>query len=472
MSNDGASNELTKSSSQTQYGRLLARLGLDRPELRAWALYDWANSAVVTTIIAAVFPIYFYRVAGANLPEGAATQRFATATLIAMAALALLAPVLGVLADSVAIKKKLLGLFLGIGAPATTAMFFIRTGDWLLALVLFVIVELSVAGTFVFYDSLLPHIASHDEIDRVSTTGYALGYLGGGILLALNLAWITFPQWFGLPHGTNVTDAQATLPSRLAFLSASAWWVVFSMPLFLVIPEPRVESEVGKRGLWQSLRESFTQALATVNALRKYRQAGMMLLAFLVYNEGVGTIIKMAAIYGAEIGLGSNAMIGSILLVQFIGIPCTLLFGALAVKFGTKPSIFIGLSVYLAIALLGYVMRSEAQFLLMAILVGVVQGGTQALSRSLFASLIPKRKSTQFFALFALSEKLAGILGPGLFVLVIALTESSRNAIVSVVVFFLVGGLLLSQVDVKQGRAAVVPNEDQVDIQAPNGEFR
>jgi UMF1 family MFS transporter len=167
----------------------------------------------------------------------------------------------------------------------------------------------------------------------------------------------------------------------------------------------------------------------------------------------------MAAIYGAEIGLGTNAMIGSILLVQFIGIPCTILFGALAGKLGTKPSIFIGLSVYLGIALLGYVMRSEVQFLTLAILVGTVQGGTQALSRSLFASLIPKQNSTQFFALFALSEKLAGVLGPALFVLVIELTGSSRNAIVSVVVFFLVGGWLLSRVDVEEGRAAVMRKE-------------
>jgi UMF1 family MFS transporter len=180
----------------------------------------------------------------------------------------------------------------------------------------------------------------------------------------------------------------------------------------------------------------------------------------------------MAAIYGAEIGLASNAMIGSILLVQFIGIPCTILFGALAGKLGTKPSIFIGLTVYLGIALLGYFMRSETQFLILAILVGMVQGGTQALSRSLFASIIPKQKSTQFFALFALSEKLAGVLGPGLFVLVIELTGSSRNAIVSVIVFFVVGGLLLSQVEVTQGRAAVVRKEEQIKDNAPVGELR
>ncbi|MEX2306272.1 MAG: MFS transporter [Pirellulales bacterium] len=448
--------------SRFHYEVVFEKLGLHRPELRAWALYDWANSAVVTTIIAAVFPIYFYRVAGANLPEGVATQRFAIATLIAMGGLALLAPVLGVLADSVAVKKKLLGVFLSIGAIATAGMFFVHTGDWLLALVFFVIVELSVAGTFVFYDSLLPHIANHDEIDRVSTTGYALGYFGGGVLLAINLAWIQFPEWFGLPHGDNLTDAQATLPSRLAFLSVAVWWVVFSIPLFLRIPEPIVRRAAGQSGRWRTIRRTMAKLASTLAELREYKQAGLMLAAFLIYNEGIGTIIKMAAIYGAEIGLGTEAMVASILLVQFVGIPCTILFGALAGKIGAKASIFFGLTVYLGIALLGYVMRTDAQFLTLAILVGMVQGGTQALSRSLFASLIPKQKSTQFFALFALSEKLAGVLGPSLFLLVIGLTGSSRHAIVSVVVFFLLGGLLLSRVDVARGRAAIVDEDEQI----------
>jgi UMF1 family MFS transporter len=436
-------------------GDLLKRLGLNRPELRAWALYDWANSAVMTTIIAAVFPIYFYRVAGANLPEGVATQRFAAATFIAMFGLALLAPVLGPLADQSPIKKRLLGLFLSVGAITTAGMFFIHTGDWLLALLLFVIVEIAVAGTFVFYDSLLPHIAAHDEIDRVSTTGYALGYLGGGVILALNLAWISHPEWLGLPHGDNLSESEATLPSRLAFLSVSVWWVVFSIPLFLRIPEPSVAADRGN----DVARSRLLQIRSTIVALGKHKQASLMLAAFLVYNEGIGTIIKMAAIYGAEIGLGTESMVRSILLVQFIGIPCTVLFGVLAGKFGAKPSIFLGLLVYFVIAILGYVMRTDFQFLLLAVLVGLVQGGTQALSRSLFASLIPKERSAQFFALFGLSEKLAGILGPALFVLVIELTGSSRNAIASVILFFVAGGLLLAKVDVAEGRAAVARTE-------------
>lgn len=441
------------------WSRFLKRLALNRPELRAWALYDWANSAVVTTIIAAIFPIYFYRVAGATLPEGVATQRFAVATVIAMVGLALLAPVLGAMADYRGVKKKLLAVFLGIGVPATAGMFFIHTDDWRLALALFVVVELSVAGTFVFYDALLPHIAASDEIDRVSTTGYALGYLGGGLLLALNLAWIEFPRWFGLPYGEGLTESEATLPTRLAFLSVAVWWLVFSIPLFLRISEPAARSKRNGSEARQPLRHSFAQLRATIGALREYKQAGLMLAAYLIYNEGIGTIIKMAAIYGAEIGLETGAMVGSILLVQFIGIPCTILFGGVAALLGAKRSIFLGLTVYLGIACLGYMLRSATQFLILALLVGMVQGGTQALSRSLFASLIPKQRSAEFFSLFALSEKLAGMLGPGLFALTIALTGSSRQAIASVIVFFVVGGLLLSRVDVAQGRRAVQTEE-------------
>jgi UMF1 family MFS transporter len=200
-------------------------------------------------------------------------------------------------------------------------------------------------------------------------------------------------------------------------------------------------------------RPSLGQLTTSLAALCNYKNAGLMLAAFLIYNEGIATIIKMAAIYGAEIGLGTESMVGSILLVQFVGIPCTILFGVLGGKLGTKPTIFVGLAIYLVIAVLGYRMQTNGDFLALAILVGTVQGGTQALSRSLFASLIPKQDSAQFFAFFALSEKLAGILGPGLFVIVIALTGSSRHAIASVIAFFLIGALLLTRVDVAQGRA-------------------
>jgi UMF1 family MFS transporter len=377
-------------------------------------MYDWANSAMVTTIMASVFPIYFYKVAGAGLPQGVATQRFALATTLALAVMAVLAPILGAIADFTASKKRFLGAFLGAGVLACACMFFIHRGDWLLALMLFIVANIGASGSFVFYDSLLPHVARHDEMDRLSTTGYALGYLGGGILLAFNLAWIQKPAWFGLPAGEGLTEMQATLPTRLAFLSVALWWIVFSIPLFRRVREPRRRIEADEQPDENSLKVAASRLRETLRELRAFRQAFLMLLAFLIYNDGIGTIIKMAAIYGAEIGIAQGALITAILLVQFVGIPFALLFGALAGKIGAKRAIFLGLAVYAGISVLGYFMQTAAHFFALAVLVGMVQGGSQALSRSLFASLIPKHKSAEFFAFFAIAEKFAGILGPAI----------------------------------------------------------
>jgi UMF1 family MFS transporter len=419
--------------------------------LRAWALYDWANSAVWTTVIAAVFPIYFYRVAGADLPEGSATRWFAVATTAGLVLVAVLAPVLGAIADYAAVKKKMLGSFLALGTLATAGMYFIQRGDWLLALGLFIAVEVGVSGSLVFYDALLPHVAREGEIDRASTTGYALGYLGGGVLLALNLAWIQWPQWFGLPHGA---DADATVPVRLAFASVALWWLLFALPLFRWIPEPPRRLEQDARSGQSPVRAGLARLRAGFAELRGYKQALLMLLAFLIYSDGIGTIIRMATIYGTEIGIGQSALIGSILLVQFVGIPFAVLFGKLAGWIGPKPAIFVGLAGYLAIALLGYFMTTAVHFLALAVLVGMVQGGTQALSRSLFASLIPKHQSAEFFGLFALSERFAGLFGPAVFAAVNAATGSSRSAIISGIGFFIAGGAILSRVNVAEGQRA------------------
>ncbi len=220
--------------------RWLEKLGLHRSELRAWAMYDWANSAMVTTIITAVFPIFYSSVACKGVFNSQeASHRYATATVIGMVIIALLSPVLGTIADLKGDKKKMLGGFLALGLLSVAGMFFIYQGDWLLASILFILANIGANGSFVFYDALLPHVAREDEIDRVSTAGYALGYIGGGTLLALNLAWIMKPAWFGLPSGDNLTQAQATLPTRLAFLSAAVWWLVFSIPgCFAGCPSP------------------------------------------------------------------------------------------------------------------------------------------------------------------------------------------------------------------------------------------
>jgi MFS transporter, UMF1 family len=417
-------------------------------------MYDWAASAMQTTIMVAVFPIYFVRVAGAGVVESGATQRLATVNTLALVVIAILSPILGAISDYRGTKKRWLALFMMLGVAAVLGMYLVEQGDLDLASVLFTLSLIGVAGSYVFYEALLPHIARPGEIDRVSTAGYALGYLGGGVLLALNLAWIQRPDWFGLPSGAGLTPSEATLPVRLAFVSVAAWWILFALPLFRRVPEPAPRLESDERRGERPIRMAFVRLAETFRELRSYRNAFLMLLAFLIYNDGIQTIIKMATAYGTELGIGQSALIGAILLVQFVGIPCSFLFGMVAGRIGAKRAIFIGLLAYTAISVLGYFMKTAAHFYVLAALVGTVQGGTQALSRSLFASMIPQHKSGEFFGFFSVFEKFAGIFGPLIFAGTIAMTGSSRNAILSVIIFFAVGALLLVRVDVAEGQRA------------------
>ena len=398
----------------------LERLGLGRPELRAWAFYDWANSAFLTTIVAAVFPVYYNNVAAKGLAPETAAFNFSVGTTIALAMSAVIAPVLGAIADHRPFKKVLLATFMVVGVVATMAMATIGEGDWALAIGLFMVANFALSGSIAFYDSLLPHIAAPHELDRVSSSGFALGYLGGGLLLLLNLAWILQPQLF---------------------------------PLLRRVPEPPVAAgghptiAVATRRALADLRHTFTH-------LRQYRQAFLMLLAFLVYNDGIGTIIRMASLYGAQLGIAEHHLIGALLLVQFVGVPFAFVFGWLAGRIGARRAIFLALAVYAGISVLGFFMKTAVHFYALAILVGTVQGGSQALSRSLFASMIPRDRSSEFFGFFAVTERTAGILGPLTFAAAIATTGSSRGAILSVIAFFVVGASILSRVDVAAGQAA------------------
>ena len=423
---------------------LLERLGLARRDVRAWAMYDWANSAFYTTIVAAVFPIYYRTVAAGGQSDADATSRYAWATAIAIFIVAALAPLLGAVADFAALKKRMLAVFLALGAASTGAMFWITEGDWSLALVLFVIANVGVAGSVVFYESLLPHLVREDELDRVSSAGYALGYLGGGTLLAVNLLMIQRPALFGIPDTATAT--------RLTFVSVAIWWLVFSIPLFRRVPEPAVQLGPGERLGANAVLAGARRLGRTFRELRRYRQAFVLLLAFLLYNDGIQTMIRMATIYGTGIGLPEGAMIAALLLTQFIGVPCAFLFGMAAGRVGAKTAIFAGLGVYLVISLLGYFMSTAAHFFLLAGLVGMVQGGTQALSRSLFASMVPRHKASEFFAFFGVFERYAGVLGPAIFALVVEYTGSGRSAILAVSGFFISGGAVLALVDVSGGR--------------------
>jgi MFS transporter, UMF1 family len=415
-------------------------------------MYDWALSGLQTVITTAIFPIYFVRVAAAHLPGSTGTQLYARANTIALLIVAIVSPLLGAITDYKGNKKGFLAFFTLVGAGAAATMFFIHRGDVGLAASLFAIALIGGSGCLVFYESLLPHIAAPDEMDRVSTAGYALGYLGGGLLAALNLLWIQKPEWFGLPYGPGLSESATTLPVRLAFISVAIWWIVFSIPLFQRVPEPPRKLQSDEQASANPLRAAIVRITETLRELRRYRNAFLMLVAFLLYNDGVQTIIKMAAAYGTEIGIDQGALIAAFVLVQFVGVPCAFAFGWLASRIGAKPAIFGGLVVYIVITILGYFMRTATDFFVLAILVGTVQGGTQALSRSLFASMIPPHKSGEFFGFYSIFEKFAGIFGPLLFDLTIAVTGASRNAILSVIAFFIAGAAILYLVDVKAGQ--------------------
>jgi UMF1 family MFS transporter len=280
----------------------------------------------------------------------------------------------------------------------------------------------------------------------VSTAGYALGYLGGGVLLAINVLMMSRPAWFFLPS--------REIAIRASLASVAVWWVVFSIPLFRHVPEPPRRLEAGERPRGNALVPAVRRLIETLHELRRYRQAFMLLLAFLLYNDGIQTIIRMATTYGTEIGIDENAMILALLITQFIGVPFGFLFGMFADRIGAKRAVFVGLAVYTLIAILGYFMKTSTHFYALAIMVGMVQGGTQALSRSLFASMIPKHKSSEFFAFFGVFERYAGILGPAVFAWVVVHSGTGRNAILSVLAFFILGGALLTLVDVNAGRLA------------------
>ena len=672
---------------------------------RAWALYDWANSAFATTILAAVMPAYYSGVAGATLPsEATATGYWSMSLAVSLFIVALLSPILGTISDVVRGKKKLLSLFAGLGIVATGLMVFVGTGDWMLASVLFVLGRIGFSASIIFYDALLPHVAKPQDLDRLSTTGYALGYLGGGLLLAVNIVMIFV---LGSEMG-----------SRLAFLSVAVWWAVFTVPLLREVPEPPSAAvQKAGMGLAEVVRVSFARLRDTFQDLRQYRELFKFLIAFLIYNDGIGTIIGLAVIYGAELGFGMLELIGALLMVQFVGIPFSFVFGRipyreeprralflafilwnmvalplaatagrlllpddivgarqpdyetvgdwvgtgvydatdedvvqlgllsdkgeislvrmiratediwfsekvseakfegealtyiysespdaayaityngrgvslfyakgpdrgifrvyldgepydfddgddlevgevdayqhggvrwnyrlvveaeedghhtlivrntgkknakskgtrmdlgrvevlppprqsnllvviglllvvealgavfawkigerlvqpLAALLNTKYTVLLALTAYAIVAIWGFFLDTVIGFWMLAWLVAVVQGGSQALSRSLYASMTPRAKSGEFFGFFSVMEKFAGILGPAIFALVVAIFDSSRPAILSLVALFIVGGWLLWRVDEKEGQR-VAQKEDEAWLRSGGAE--
>lgn len=424
--------------------RWLNSVVLDRKETLSWAMYDWANSAFATTIMAAVLPIYYASVAAGDLAPNVASAYWGTTNSVALIIATIMAPVLGAVADYMGAKKQFMAFFVGLGVLFTAAMFFITGGDWLLASVLFIVANIGFSGANIFYDSLLPHITTDEEMDVLSTAGYALGYLGGGILLVINLLWILQPGMFGIPD--------TEMASRLAVLSVAFWWGIFSVPLFRNVPEPprRVVSQ-DVLGL-NPVRAGFGRLRRTFGELRQYRELLTFLIAFLFYNDGISSIIKLATVYGTEIGLGQTALIGALVLTQFAGIPFAFAFGWLARRIGSKTALYLSLVIYTFITIGGYFLSEAWHFWVLAFAVAMVQGGSQGLSRSIYGSMVPRSQSSEFFGFFSVGAKFAGIFGPLIFAIISLSVGSSRLSILSLTLFFIIGMLILTRVDIAEGQ--------------------
>ncbi|WP_420629563.1 MFS transporter [Candidatus Leptofilum sp.] len=306
--------------------------------IRAWALYDWANSAFATTILAAVLPAYYSSVAGANLLSAAtATQYWSITLSISVFIVAILSPILGTVSDIMRGKKKFLSIFVGLGVVGTGLLVLVDTGDWLMASIFFIIGRIGFGAANVFYDALLPHVAKEEDQDRISTYGYALGYLGGGILLAINVVMI-----FQMPENWGV---------RWSLFSVAIWWLVFSIPIFRQVPEPMGVSQKMLPPGSNLVRQSFSQIRKTLKEITEYRELFKYLIAFLIYNDGIGIIISVAVIYGAELGFGTTELVLAILLVQFVGIPYSLVFGNLPAKSNRRQTVYVAFVIFNIIAL-------------------------------------------------------------------------------------------------------------------------
>ncbi|MFV1950868.1 MAG: MFS transporter [Nitrospinota bacterium] len=417
------------------------RAAKSKKAVLSWCMYDWANSAFATTIMAAVLPVFYSSVAAAGLTKTQATSYWGYTNTIGMLIIAVSAPILGAIADHSGTRKKFLCAFASVGIVFTGLMVLISTGDWLMASILFIMARLGFAGANIFYDSLLPHVAGRDKIDQVSTMGYALGYMGGGLLLLINLAMISRPSFFHIPD--------SRWGARLSFLSVAIWWGVFSIPIFKNVKEPKAVPFTGESK--NRLMAGFQRLRKTFHEVRRYKETFKFLIAFWIYNDGIGTIIIMAVIFGTEIGIAHGHLIGAILAVQFIGVPFSILFGRLAKLVGAKLCILAGLVVYTGISIGGYFIYHPLHFWILAILVGLVQGGTQALSRSLYGRLIPGDRSAEFFGFYDVSSKFSGIIGPLLFGIVGQITGSSRLGIIAMVIFFIGGGVVLTFVNEEKG---------------------
>jgi len=414
----------------------------------AWCLYDWANSAFATVILAAVLPVYF-----ANLipDQGAilfwsrspvpATALWGYIVSLSMVVVAISAPGLGNLSDRKGLRLKLLTFFCLLGSLSTSALVFAGPGQYLLAALLFILGNVGFAAGNIFYNAYLPDLASGHDADRLSARGFALGYVGGGLMLLIAFVLIQQHALFGF--------ADKGMATRFTFLLTGAWWLGFSLPVFFGLK--KVPLKTGTHNVLRSPKDYFR----TLTELRQYRDLFRFLIAFLLYNDGIQTIIAVSAIFAREeLGLGTGTILGCFLMIQFVATPGALAFARLAQHVSTKRALLVTLVIFAALTGYASIMDSNMEFWILGFVVALVLGGSQALSRSLFSSMVPADRSAEFFGFYAISSKFASIFGPLTFALLIELTGSSRIAILALAVFFVIGITLLVGVNVERGQKA------------------
>ena len=405
-----------------------------RPAL-SWALYDWGNSAFATTVMAGFFPTFFRQFWSSGVDGSLTTYRLGMANAIAGLVVALLAPLLGAMADRGGYRKRMLLAFSLLGIATTLALYFVGQGQWVLAASLFALGTLGFNGGIVFYDALLLDVAPARDLDRVSALGYAMGYLGGGLLFALNVLMVVKPGLFGLSG-----PAEAV---RWSFVTVAVWWTVFLLPLMFYVRESSPTGTGSGESAWTA---GWRELAATARQLRAHRVLLQFLIAYWLYIDGVNTIIKMAVDYGMALGLESSDLLGALLLTQFVAFPSALVFGRLGERFGARRSLLLGLAVYAGVTIWAYFLSSALEFYAMAVVVGLVQGGVQSLSRSLFGRLVPAGKSAEFFGFYNMVGKFGTVLGPALMGLMALLSGSTQASILSLLLLFVVGAVLLYRV--------------------------
>jgi UMF1 family MFS transporter len=410
----------------------------------AWALYDWANSAFATTVMAGFFPVFFKEYWNAGVVATESTFRLGMLNGIGAAFIAILAPVLGAIADRSNARVRMLMLVTLLGCAATAGLALVAQGHWLAASLLYMLASLGFWGGIVFNDSLLLHVAEPDEYDLVSGYGYSLGYLGGGLLFALNVFMTLKPQLFGL--------ADAGEAVRASFVTVGVWWLVFALPCVIVVKERRPVASVGAT---EAVRRGLRELRGTLAEVRRYRPVLWFLAAYFLYIDGVNTVIKMAVDYGLSLGFGPGDLMKALLLTQFVGFPAALAFGWLGRRIGARRGIFLALTVYAGVTCYAYFIDSARDFYLLAVAVGLVQGGIQSLSRSYFGRLVPAGKSAEFFGFYNMMGKFAAVLGPLLMAVTALLTGNSRLSILSILVLFIAGGTLLVLAARAERRAAI-----------------